>query len=108
MRCDLGDEYSGLVHAGHVLNDPLEFEGGTATVENGDIAQAIARRHTHVHYDGELNESVAPFDPSSMTVSDLRERLEADSLSEKEIASLKKAEKEGKDRETALDVISGY
>lgn len=109
LRCDLEDDYSGTVHAGHVLDDPVEFDGGTATVDSEDDAQAVARRHMHLHYDGVADDGDdLPFDPSSMTVSELRRRLEESDLSTGEVAALREAEQDGKNRETALDVIGGY
>ena len=52
---DLDDDP--VLRAGHVLDDPLEFTDGEAIVEGRDTARAIARRHTHIHVIGAVQEA---------------------------------------------------
>lgn len=48
-----------------------------------------------------------PFDPSELTVAELKGRLEEAGLSSEERLRLIEAESEGKNRTTAIDVIKG-
>lgn len=53
----------------------------------------------------EETETESPFDPSDATVTELEDRLDDESFSDDELDALADAEREGKDRETALDAI---
>jgi|AntDeeMetageno51_2_1112566.scaffolds.fasta_scaffold08015_3 hypothetical protein len=53
---DLDDDPE--LYAGHVLDEvPLVFEDGEAIAEDRETARALARRHTHVHIIGAVQEA---------------------------------------------------
>lgn len=57
LQCDLPGDRE--VNDGQVLGgeNPLEVVGGEAVVESQDVARDLARRHTHLEYDGPVKES---------------------------------------------------
>ena len=59
-----------------------------------------------VAYDPDASEPGSPFDPATVTVDDLKERLDENDYSADELDALAAAEEAGKDRETALDAIA--
>lgn len=54
VRHDLDDDPT--VHDGQLLDEPLPFKDGTAVVDDEDTARNLARRHTHLAYDGKVYE----------------------------------------------------
>lgn len=133
IRCDLGDDYNGTVYAGQVVNEPLEFEGGLAEVEVDDeeTARKLATLHTHLEFagpvDADVDEDVSeedvseedvsegdgsgedatesPFDPAEHTIDELEDQLADGDYTTAEVDALAAAERDGKDREGALDAI---
>lgn len=107
LRCDLGDDYSGTVHAGHVLDKPLEFSNGTATVDNEEDARAIARRHIHLHYDGPANRD--GFDAEAFVdrvpMSDVIEDIKSGVVLDFRLDEIAEAEAAGRDRQGVHDAI---
>jgi len=52
---DLDDDPE--LYAGHVLDEvPLSFEDGEAIVDDRETARALARRHTHIHIIGAVQD----------------------------------------------------
>lgn len=89
---------------------PQFFE--EADVDDEASPEAVEVVETDVDDDEETDADVAtaedtdaPFDPSDATVTELEDRLDDESFSEDELDALATAEREGKDRETALDAI---
>lgn len=106
---DLDDDPE--LYAGHVLDEvPLVFKDGEAIVEDQETARALARRHTHIHVIGAVQDAdngvAAPFDPGALTVAELESRLSDGAHSPTELEALCDAEADGDDRETALDAIN--
>lgn len=116
LRCDIGDDYDGAVHAGHVLDEPVEFEAGTATVNNEADARAIVRRHTHVHYDGTTestsDDSGSKIDEDTplehalphLTVDEIEAEIERGRFDGR-LDAVEQAEREGKARKGVFEAI---
>lgn len=116
LRHDLDDDP--VLHAGYVLDEPLEFADGEAVVDDEEDARDLARRHTHVEYDGPVQvspetesqpseaseEATLPFDPGELTLDELEGALQ----NVTDIATLeaiRDAEDDGEGRKGALEVI---
>lgn len=105
----------------------LTFEGGTATVDDESVAEAIDDTYPNIEYvdgadagdgtasddaDSEPDQEDAddvvaepPFDPTEKTVGELEELLEEDDYSAAELDAIGAAEEAGEDRSTAHDAI---
>jgi hypothetical protein len=100
----------------------LEFEGGTAAVDDESVARVIDDTYPNIEYvdgdagagadatsgdDQEDDDVVAepPFDPTEKTVGELEELLDEGDYSAAELDAIAAAEEAGEDRSTAQDAI---
>lgn len=107
-----------VLRSGDVLDDPLQFVDGAATVDDQATAESIDTRHLHIEYVGPVDADdedaddepaieTPPFDPADKTVDELEAALEDDDYDWNAAAlrGLREAEVDGKARDTALDAI---
>lgn len=116
LRHDLDEDPT--VQDGHTLDEPLEFQDGEALVDDEETARQLAARHTHVEYvgpvdagdggDTEAEPAATPFDPGGYTIDDLESELSDGDYSDDELDALADAERNGQDREGALDTIDSH
>ena len=100
----------------------LEFEGGTAAVDDESVARVIDDTYPNIECvdgdagagadatsgdDQEDDDVVAepPFDPTEKTVGELEELLDEGDYSAAELDAIAAAEEAGEDRSTAQDAI---
>lgn len=119
VRHDLDEDPT--VHDSEWLDEPLVFEDGTATVEDEETARNLARRHTHLAYDGRVYEETdsdtdswaegeetvreaVSFDPDEHTVDEIRDLAE-DVDNDDELAAIAELERDGQNRTTAVEAI---
>lgn len=103
-----------VVYDNQVLDEPLEFEDGEATLESEDAARNLARRHTHVEYggrvyaetDSEDGTAEPPIDPAEQNLDELEEALKEGDFTDEELDAIRAAEEaDDSPRSGATDLI---
>lgn len=87
-----GDEFEPTDAERRSFGDLIEDTDEAAAEESADEPETLAE---------------PPFDPGDLSVSDLRERLDEGDYSDEELAALEASEKDGEDRKTAKEAITG-